>query len=259
LTQPQRILVLPDAQVKEGVDTEHLAWAGQYLVDKRPDTIVCLGDFFDFPSLSFYDKGTLAFEGRRLIKDIETGKAAMELMLNPLKELQARQRAAKKKVYEPRMVFTMGNHCDRLMRVPKNSPEFEGFINYDLLGLEQHGWEVYDFLVPVEIEGIYFVHFLANPFTGKPYGGTAANIIKNVGKSFVQGHRQCLDVTVRPTIDGKMQLGIVAGAFYTHHEEYKGPSGNNHWRGMVMLNNVKDGYGDPCFISIDYLKKKYGK
>jgi len=25
-----------------------------------------------------------------------------------------------------------------------------------------------------------------------------------------------------------------------------------------MLNNVKDGYGDPCFISIDYLKKKYG-
>lgn len=259
MTQPQRILVLPDAQVKEGVDTEHLAWAGQYLVDKRPDTIVCLGDFFDFPSLSFYDKGTLAFEGRRLIKDIETGKAAMELMLNPLKELQARQRAAKKKVYEPRMVFTMGNHCDRLMRVPKNSPEFEGFINYDLLGLEQHGWEVYDFLVPVEIEGIYFVHFLANPFTGKPYGGTAANIIKNVGKSFVQGHRQCLDVTVRPTIDGKMQLGIVAGAFYTHHEEYKGPSGNNHWRGMVMLNNVKDGYGDPCFISIDYLKKKYGK
>lgn len=255
----QRILVIPDAQVKEGVDTDHLAWAGQYLVDKRPDTVVCLGDFFDFPSLSFYDKGTLAFEGRRLIKDIETGKAAMELMLKPLKELQAKQRAAKKKVYEPRMVFTMGNHCERLLRVPKNSPEFDGFIGYDLLGLESHGWEVYDFLVPVEIEGIYFVHFLANPFTGKPYGGTAMNLLKNVGKSFVQGHKQTLDVSVRPTIDGKMQLGIVAGAFYQHQEEYKGPGlGNNHWRGMIMLNNVKDGYGDPCFISIDYLKKKYG-
>jgi len=63
----QRILVIPDTQVKDGVDTNHLAWCGQYLVEKRPDTIVCLGDFWDFPSLSFYDKGTLAFEGRRLI------------------------------------------------------------------------------------------------------------------------------------------------------------------------------------------------
>lgn len=255
----QRILVIPDAQVKDGVDIDHLKWAGQYLVEKKPDTIVCLGDWWDFPSLSFYDKGTLAFEGRRLIKDIETGKAAMEMMLKPLKELQARQRAAKKKVYEPRMVFTLGNHCDRLMRVPKSSPEFEGFISYDLLGLEAHGWEVHEFLAPVEIEGIYFVHFLANPFTGKPYGGTATSLLKSVGRSFVQGHKQTLDIAVRPTIDGKMQLGIVAGAFYQHHEEYKGPGmGNNHWRGMVMLNNVKDGYGDPCFISIDYLKKKYG-
>lgn len=32
----------------------------------------------------------------------------------------------------------------------------------------------------------------------------------------------------------------------------------SHWRGMVMLNNVQDGYGDPCFISIDYLRRKYG-
>lgn len=253
----QRILVIPDAQVKAGVNTDHLQWCGEFIVNKRPDTIVCLGDWWDFPSLSFYDKGTLAFEGRRLLSDIESGKEAMERMLKPLKDLQEKQRANKKKVYNPRMVFTLGNHCDRLMRVPKNSPEFEGFISYELLGLEAHGWEVYDFLTPVDIEGIYFVHFLANPFTGKPYGGTAANIIKNVGKSFVQGHRQCLDVTVRPTIDGKMQLGIVAGAFYQHEEDYKGVVGNNHWRGMVLLNNVKDGYGDPCFISIDYLKKKY--
>lgn len=255
----KRILIIPDAQVKEGVNTDHLEWCGQYIAEKKPDIIVCLGDFFDFPSLSFYDKGTLAFEGRRLISDIETGKAAMTKMLQPLKDLQNRQRENKKKVYNPRMVFTMGNHCERLMRLPKQSPEFSGFISYDLLGLKEHGWEVYDFLVPVDIEGIYFVHYLANPFTGKPYGGTAMNMLKTVGKSFVQGHKQILDSAIRPTIDGKMQLGIVAGAFYSHEEEYKGPGlGNNHWRGMVVLNNVKDGYGDACYISIDYLSKKYG-
>jgi hypothetical protein len=253
-----RILVIPDAQVKDGVDIEHLKWCGEYLVEKKPDTVVCLGDFWDFESLSFYDKGTLSFEGRRLKKDIDVGKEAMELMLKPLKDLQERQRANKKKVYEPRLVFTLGNHCERLMRVPKSSPEFAGFIGYELLDLERHGWEVYDFLLPVEIEGIYFVHFLANPMTGKPYGGTATSMLKNVGKSFVQGHKQTLDIAVRPTIDGKMQIGIIAGAFYQHEEAYKGYTGNNHWRGMVMLNNAKDGYADPCFISIDYLKKKYG-
>lgn len=254
-----RILVIPDAQVKEGVSTDHLEWCGKYLVEKRPDYVVCLGDFFDFPSLSMYDKGTLSFEGRRLKADIETGKAAMERMLAPLKELQKQQRDNRKKVYNPKMVFTMGNHCERLMRVCKHSPEFEGFIGYELLELEKHGWEVYDFLKPAEIEGIYFVHYLANPFTGKPYGGSALSMLKNVGKSFVQGHKQILDVSVRPTIDGSMQLGIVAGAFYEHYEHYKGPTGNIHWRGMLMLNNVKEGYGDPCFISIDYLRKKYGK
>lgn len=255
----KRILVLPDAQVKPGVSTEHLEWAGQYIAEKRPDIIVCLGDFFDFPSLSTYDKGTLSFEGRRLIEDINTGKDAMTRMLAPMKALQERQKENKKKQYSPRMVFTLGNHCDRLMRVPKTSPEFAGFITYDLLGLEEHGWEVHDFLKPVDIEGIYFVHYLANPFTGKPYGGTALNMLKTVGRSFVQGHKQTLDVAIRPTLDGKTQLGIVAGAFYEHHEDYKGVVGNNHWRGMFMLNNVKDGYGDPCFISIDYLRNKYGK
>jgi len=253
----KRILVVPDCQVKEGVNTDHLDWCGKFIAEKRPDVIVCLGDFWDFPSLSFYDKGTLAFEGRRLIKDIEVGKQAMEKLLAPLKALQQKQRHFKKKVYEPEMIFTMGNHCERLMRVPKDSPELAGFISYDLLGLEKHGWKVYDFLVPAEVEGIYFVHYLANPFTGRPYSGTALSLLKNVGRSFVQGHKQTLDVAIRPTIDGKMQLGIVAGAFYEHEEEYKGPTGNNHWRGMVMLNNVKDGYGDPCFISIDYLKSKY--
>lgn len=75
---------------------------------------------------------------------------------------------------------------------------------------------------PVEINGIFFVHYLSNPFNGKPYGGNANNILKTVGRSFVVGHKQCLDISIRPTIDGKQQIGIVNGACYDIKRVIKG-------------------------------------
>lgn len=243
-----KIMYIPDPQVKVGEDLSYLDWIGQYLADKKPDVVVCAGDFFDFPSLSSYDKGKLSFEGRRLKADIEAGREGMRRLLAPMRALTD---------YKPRMVFTLGNHEERLMRVPSNCPEFDGFIGYELLGLEEDGWEVHDFLKPVEIQGIFFVHYLANPFTGKPYGGSALSQLKNVGKSFVVGHKQTLDVAIQPTIDGKMRLGIIAGASYPFDEGYKGYQGNNHFRGIVMLHQAKDGYADPSFVSLDFLKKRY--
>ena len=44
--------ILPDCQVKPGVDTNYLEHIGKYLVEKKPDVIVCIGDFADMPSLS---------------------------------------------------------------------------------------------------------------------------------------------------------------------------------------------------------------
>jgi hypothetical protein len=82
-------------------------------------------------------------------------------------------------------------------------------------------------------------------------------VLKNVGRSFVVGHKQCLDIAIKPSIDGKMQIGIVNGAFYPHDEEYKGPQGNNHFRGITVLHDVKQGFGNPMMVSLDYLVKKY--
>jgi hypothetical protein len=257
--KPKRILVIPDTQVKEGVNTDHLEWAGKYIVDKRPDIIVHLGDHWDFESLSSYDKGKLSFEGRRLVKDIEAGKEGMKRLLDPLRRLQASQKRYKKPIYNPRLVFCCGNHEERLARIPSDMPEFDGLLGYEILGLEEDGWEFHDYLKTVEIDGIFFTHFMANPFSGRPYGGSVMNVLKTVGRSFVVGHRQVLDVAIRPTIDGKMQIGIVAGAFYSHDEIYKTPQGNGHWRGLVLLNDVRDGYADACFVSLDYLSRRYGK
>lgn len=255
--QGLKILVIPDTQAKDGVDLSYMSWIGKYIVDKRPDVIVHLGDAFDFPSLSSYDRGKLAFEGRRLQRDIEVGKESLKLLLEPINKLNSQQKRFHKPIYNPRKVFCLGNHEERLIRIPKEMPEFSGFISYDLLGLESMGWEIYDFLKPVEIEGIFFVHYLANPFTGRPYGGSAMNQLKTVGKSYVVGHKQTLDVAIKPALDGNLQLGIIAGAAYPHAEEYKGHQGNSHWRGIFLLHGVQEGYGDPCFVRLDFLREKY--
>ena len=254
----KKILVVADTQCKPSEDLSYMSAIGNYIAQKKPDIIVHIGDHYDFESLSTYDKGKASFEGRRLKADIEAGNKGMELLLQPVWDLQNKQKQAKKKVYNPRLVFCTGNHEARFDRVANDMPELQGFVGMETLNLERYGWEVHPFLKPVEIEGIFFVHFLANPFTGKPYGGTAMNQLKTVGRSFVVGHKQCLDVAIRPSLDDKMQIGIINGACYPFDERYKGWQGNNHFRGLTMLHEVKDGFGLPSFISLDFVMDKYG-
>lgn len=250
-------LIIADCQVKPKANLDHLTALGNFIVAKKPEVIVNIGDFWDFPSLSSYDRGKRSFEGRRVVEDIKAGHKGMEALLRPLNDYNKRQKRNRKKLYNPEMHFTLGNHEERADRFANDNPEFAGFIGTDVLNIEEYGWEVHEFLKPVFVDGICYVHYLANPFNGRPYGGTSLNILKNVGTSFVVGHKQCLDVAIRPTLDGKMQLGIVNGAYYPHNEDYKGYQGNNHFRGITMLHEVEDGFGSPQFTSIKFLMEKY--
>ncbi len=63
--------------------------AANYAIEKKPDRIICIGDFWDFPSLSSYDVGRKSFEGRTYLADVEAGNEAMNLFMAPIaKEIQ---------------------------------------------------------------------------------------------------------------------------------------------------------------------------
>ena len=253
-----KILVVPDCQVREGVPLEHLTWAGEAIVDYRPDVVVNIGDFADMPSLSTHDKpGSKAFEGRRYKKDIEVAKQAMAKLLKPLKDLQSRQKKNKEKVYKPRMVFTLGNHENRINRAVNNNPTLEGLI--DVSDLEyQKDWEVHEFLHPVFINGVGFNHYWPVGAMGRP-AGTPAAIISKLHMSCIAGHQQGKSIAYGKRADGKAICAIIAGSYYLHDESYMDQLSNRHWRGLVVLNEVNDGCFDEMLLSIDYLKGKYGK
>ena len=73
------------------------------------------------------------------------------------------------------------------------------------------------------------------------------------------GHSQIDGIASQYTGNGKRITGIFAGGCYLHKEEYLGPQGNNHWRGVWMLNDVHDGEFDVMPLSLKYLNKKYGE
>lgn len=253
-----KILVIPDCQVKAGVPLEHLTWAGEAICDYRPDVIVNIGDFADMSSLSTHDvKGSKYFEGLRYNIDVETTKLAMQMMLKPLRDLQDKQRESKHKVYNPRMVLTLGNHENRISRAVNNNPMLDGLISTKDLGYEAD-WEVSEFLHPVFINGVGFNHYFPVGAMGRPAASPAA-IISKLHMSAVVGHQQGRAVSYGKRADGQSICAIIAGSFYQHDEDYMDQLSNKHWRGLVVLNEVNDGAFDEMFLSMNYLKGKYGK
>jgi hypothetical protein len=252
-----KILVIPDTQVKEDVDTTHLQWAGEYIVDKRPDVVVCLGDFADMPSLSTHDKvGSKYFEGLRYRSDIDVAKIAMGTLLQPQQRLQQQQRRNKEKVYNPRMVMLLGNHEHRITRAVNNLPMLEGSMSTKDLCYEDN-WEVHPFLSPVSINGVVFNHYFPVGALGRP-ASSAATMVSKLHQSCIAGHQQGRQVAYGRKADGSSITCIIAGSFYTHDEHYMAPTSNRHWRGLVMLHEVEDGHFDEMFVSVDFLKKRYG-
>jgi hypothetical protein len=178
----KRHFVVPDTQVKPGVPVDHMRWIGQAVREYEPDVLVHLGDHWDFPSLSRWSaEGSLEREGQRVAADIAAGNEALAMLEDAMRPFKPR-----------RKVLLRGNHEDRLTRYVRDRPLLEGAIGFHLLADRELGWEVVDYFhgspQAIEIDGIQYAHYFANPNTGKPIGGTITNRLAKIGSSFVQGH-----------------------------------------------------------------------
>jgi hypothetical protein len=243
-----RIAVIPDVQAMPGVPLEHLTWCGKYLAAKQPDVIVCIGDFGDFPSLSHFERGTLAFEGRRYKKDLSSFHEAMEKLMNPIRRVRG---------WTPDMEFTKGNHEDHIRRAVQEDPKLEGLMSDDDLRLADYGWRAHEFLQPISIGGVAFCHYFPSGIRGMPIT-TAQALLTKLHMSAFAGHQQDRQIAYGKRADGAGMTAIISGSFYTHSYSYLSPFTNRHWRGMWLLHQVKGGEMDEMAVSVDFLKRKFG-
>lgn len=249
----KRILVLPDVQAKPGIDFSFLSRIGQYALDKKPDVIVCIGDFADMPSLSSYDKGKRSFEGRRYKRDVEAAQFAMQAFLKPI---EAYNKTAKRP-YKPRMVLTLGNHEHRINRATEDDPKLDGVLSLKDLAYEEYGWEVVPFLEVAIIEGVAFSHYFVSGVMGRPTG-TAAAQLKAANMSCFAGHQQGKQIAYAKRADGAILTSIISGSCYEHDEGFLGPQVNKqHWRGFFVLHDVRAGTFDEMPISLSFINQRY--
>lgn len=253
-----KIFVIPDCQVKPNVPLDHLEWAGRWCVEKKPNHIVCLGDFADMESLSSYDVGKKSFEGRRYTEDIKIAKEAMELFLTPIRNEQRRLTRNKEKQWKPEMTLLLGNHCNRINKAVNNDPKLDGLISVKDLEYEKFGWVVIPFLEVKVIEGIAFSHYFVSGIMGRPVTSAQMLLTKH-HMSCVAGHQQGHSIAYGRAADGRPMTGIIAGSYYQHNEDYLTAQNNIHWRGCYQLNDCHNGSFDELPLSIEYLRSKYGK
>lgn len=248
--------MIPDCQVKDGHDYSYLKKIGQYIVEKQPDKIICIGDFADMPSLSSYDVGKKSFEGRRYTRDVAAARTAMATLLHPLKEFNERQRRNGKRQYIPEMHLTLGNHEQRINKAVDNDPKLDGVLSIKDLQYEEFGWLVYPFLEVVVLDGVAYSHYFTTGVAGRP-AASAQNLLNKKHMSCIAGHQQGRQIASAYKADGSPITAIIAGSCYEHDEDYLGVQGNKHWRGIIVLHEVNDGAFDEMFVSLSYLNKKY--
>jgi hypothetical protein len=247
----KRHLLIPDTQVRGGVDTKHIDWAAQAIVEYRPDVVVMIGDWWDLPSLSTHDApGSKEAEGRRVSDDIDAGNEAFSRLVKPMNKYRKRNRK-----WNPQCHFLMGNHEHRLTRAIFRDPKWDGMLSLD--ALKTPGFKRHDFLEIVDIDGIAYSHYFPQPFSGKPVGGTIVNRLNAIGKSFTQGHQQGFMYASKQYPD-HVKHGLVAGRFYQHSEGYR-PAAvqSSEWSGIVVKNEVHRGTYDLMPLSMSYLRRKF--
>lgn len=244
-----RHLVIPDTQCKKGVPLDHFDWIGAAIREYHPTHVIHLGDHWDMASLSSWDgPGSLAMEGARYEDDIAAGNEALDRLHAAMGDFRCER------------TILRGNHEYRIRRAVESSPKFAGTIGEHHFNDKRLGWKVVDYFhgspgVKV-IDGVSYAHYFAAPNTGKPIGGTITNRLAKIGTSFVQGHVQGLLQGNVQYATGIIRHGIVAGSCYAHDEAFKGHA-NAHWRGLVVLNEVRNGQFCEMPLTLDYLCRRY--
>lgn len=248
-------LVIPDPHAHPEFNNARFDWLAGLIKDVKPDVVINLGDHFDMPSLSGYDKGTKGFEGRRVLKDLNAGLEAHERMWGPVKR-------SKKKL--PRRIVLEGNHEHRLKRAVNSSPELEGVLSFDSFGFR----DFYDDVVEynggtpgvIEVDGIHYAHFFISGVLGRPISGEhpAYSLLTKQFVSCTAGHVHTTDYCVRTTVTGQRVHGLISGVYQDYHSDWAGESNKLWWKGVVVKRNVEGGTYDPQWISIEELKREYG-
>lgn len=250
-------LVVPDTHAHPDHKNDRADWLGKLILDLKPDHLIHLGDNWDFPSLSSYDKGKASFHGRNYADDVNAGLDFQERMWHPI-------RTAKKR--RPHSVFIEGNHEHRLKKALELEPHLHGHkygISFKDLELDKYWSDVveYDGGTPgiFTLDGIDYSHYFVSGVSGRPLQSVhhGFDLTRKRFNSSTVGHSHLLNHYVSRDSSGRTRMGLVAGCYQDYKNSWAGTSANHWSSGVVIKRGVENGCYDIEWISIDRLREEY--
>lgn len=243
-------LVIPDSHAAPGHSNYRYDILAKLIIDLKPDAVIDIGDWWDMPSLSAYDKGTRSFEGRRYWKDIEIGIDAQDRIYSRLK--------ARKKKF-PKFIRTLGNHEHRIDRAIEKDPAIlDGVISTNDLMSKEHGWEEIPFLQPVTVDGVNYCHYFVSGVMGRPVSSARALLNKQYA-SCTMGHAHTFDYFNHTNVEGKRFHGLICGVYQDYDPKFAHGSTHLWRRGVCIKRNVAGGDYDLEWVSMKRLYEVYGR
>lgn len=248
-------LILPDPHAHPDHNNDRATYAGRLAAELRPDVIIILGDLWDMPSLSSYDKNKRSHEGRRYSADVDAGLDFQDRFWQEVKK-------TKKKL--PRRIFLIGNHEQRIERAADINPELYGTISYRDLDLDRYYDTIIDYngSTPgiLDVDGVSYAHYFVSGVLSRPIGGQhpGYSLVTKKLQSCTQGHTHVYDWNIGTDARGNKVMGLVAGVFQDYNSSYAGEAQKLWTAGVTIKRHVEDGYYEPEFVSLQTLERMYG-
>lgn len=248
-------IIIPDAHATPKTSNKRALWVSRLIAEVKPDVVIDLGDSADMSSLSSYDKGKRAFQGRSYNEDVVAYRDFQDKVWHY-------PRKSKRKM--PRRVRLIGNHEQRIDRALDQSPELEGTIGYEDLDLGSYYDDVvhYSGGTPgvITIDGVEYAHYFVSGVMGRSISGEHPGHSLNVKRhvSSTCGHTHLFSHDTRP-IGGRGGRinGLHAGCFTDHNHGWAGESQRYWYPCVIIKNNVENGNYDLSVISLSSLEKAY--
>jgi hypothetical protein len=243
---------------------------GKYLRDLallHPDDnikVIDMGDWEDMESLSSYDIGKKSYEGRRYQRDIAAALDARQKTNQAIDDHNERAREHHKRRIFVEKYSLGGNHSEgRIAKVINDTPMLDGTIGVGDFQHDRYGWQYVPFLKTLELDGFTYQHYFISGVMGRPIGGESPGLalIKKTLTSCISGHSHILDISQRTTPSGRAIWGIHSGCFLDKDqwEGYAGPANKLWRRGILVLDDVKDGdFKNYQWLSVEELERMYG-
>lgn len=254
----KKVIVYTCSHADPSVSSERFKYLSDFIWDIRPDYVVDLGDGADMRSLNSYDtRYPQAIVSQNYEADIEAYNKAQDI-------LWGRYKSSKKK--RPFRVGFEGNHENRIKKVIAQDPRLEGSkfgVSFSHLQTDHWFDEYHEYEnsgpAMASYDGVLYSHYFTSGNSSTAMSGLhhSYNLVQTLGCSVTCGHSHKRSVYFKDGSHPHPKIGLVAGCYKGSDESWAGQSNNSWWKGVVLKQEVANGFYEPMFVSFEMLKKEY--